>query len=642
MPTSYGLLSTLFICVVISSEVQANRNWTSTRIKRQAVGCGFQCKSDGVCIDSVQECNGKVDCADGSDETDHCKGTWCPKYLYRCNYGACISKVSVCDGKQDCKDNSDETGPNCRAAPKNETCGNDQFHCTSGECIDPIFQCNGKADCRDKSDETEDCKDIWCPHFVYRCDYGACVNGDAECNGNVDCLDGSDESVSKCGKTPAPPVKITTTEGPPTPRPTPPPTPAPIPKPVTDVAIGGSCVLPDYPDNGRWQLLQGKKYPGQSVEPGTVIVAKCDSGYTLESDSSYSICVGGGVWNLAFNCKLQCPAYTSTNTTFITCTLNNEYRDCARAVDGTYMEINCAPFFENLSSGKYRYCKDGTWDNAKPQCSPACGMKRVRTAALSVGGVPVEKGDYPWQVAIFKKIGDEFSPICGGSMLNTKIILTAAHCMVDENKDGTISITPGNFEVAVGKFYRQYRHPEDKDAQYSPVKEILPSGDYRGSFGSYTSDIALLVVKIEFKPSKMVQPVCRDNSNIIHLTAGQLGVVTGWGYTKHGGEASNELRELVVPFEEDSICRSKLPLEYVHRYYSNDKLCAGFHNNSKSVCEGDSGGGLVFEQNQRYYIRGIVSISPRQDGSCDIQQYTLYTNVNKFNSFIDKTIVKYS
>jgi secreted trypsin-like serine protease len=58
-----------------------------------------------------------------------------------------------------------------------------------------------------------------------------------------------------------------------------------------------------------------------------------------------------------------------------------------------------------------------------------------------------------------------------------------------------------------------------------------------------------------------------------------------------------------------------------------------------SVCSGDSGGGLVFKFDGRYYVTGIVSLSPQAStGGCDTQQYGLYTKVGTYISdFIIKT-----
>ena len=53
----------------------------------------------------------------------------------------------------------------------------------------------------------------------------------------------------------------------------------------------------------------------------------------------------------------------------------------------------------------------------------------------------------------------------------------------------------------------------------------------------------------------------------------------------------------------------------------------------RSVCKGDSGGGLVTLHENRYHLIGIVSISPRgttEHGGCDSQHYSLYTKVSEY------------
>ncbi|KAJ8898566.1 hypothetical protein PR048_003926 [Dryococelus australis] len=60
-------------------------------------------------------------------------------------------------------------------------------------------------------------------------------------------------------------------------------------------------------------------------------------------------------------------------------------------------------------------------------------------------------------------------------------------------------------------------------------------------------------------------------------------------------------------------------------------VCAG-----TSVCPGDSGSGLVFEQSKLWYLRGVVSVgvSPEQGTKCYTDQYTAFTTVSKFLPFI--------
>ena len=52
------------------------------------------------------------------------------------------------------------------------------------------------------------------------------------------------------------------------------------------------------------------------------------------------------------------------------------------------------------------------------------------TAAPIVGGQDADVNEYPWQIRL-EYDGDFY---CGGSIINNKTVLTAAHCVVDDPK----------------------------------------------------------------------------------------------------------------------------------------------------------------------------------------------------------------
>ena len=61
---------------------------------------------------------------------------------------------------------------------------------------------------------------------------------------------------------------------------------------------------------------------------------------------------------------------------------------------------------------------------------------------MVVGGVPAKPGQVPWQVLIENMATRE---ICGGSVINLRFILTAAHCIDD----------------FMNKTSRKYRYPKN-------------------------------------------------------------------------------------------------------------------------------------------------------------------------------------
>merc|ERR1712142_1416386 len=79
--------------------------------------------------------------------------------------------------------------------------------------------------------------------------------------------------------------------------------------------------------------------------------------------------------------------------------------------------------------------------SASALCSlyPGCGITRAGKRNRIVGGSEAEKNEYPWQVGLVEN--DLKAPFCGGVILTTKTILTAAHCTWElENDDFKVVI----------------------------------------------------------------------------------------------------------------------------------------------------------------------------------------------------------
>ncbi|XP_018580229.1 modular serine protease [Anoplophora glabripennis] len=617
-----------FFGITVGFSAVRNESIQLIRTPRQAGKCeGFKCTTTGECLPDDKRCDGKVDCKDGSDEFNDCKeDVQCPGYVFTCDYGACVDADKKCDGKKDCRDNSDEA--NCVLSNNVEkvssNCKSDQFECKSGQCISQDAKCNGKPDCEDRSDETkETCLNMQCPGFTFKCDYGACVDGFAKCNNVKDCVDNSDEE--NCDETPVVPTPIPTT----------------IPD-IPSTGTGG-CVLPEHPDFGQWSLLASNivKNPSETVASSTALQFGCNDGYKLSSESSYIICVGNQ-WNAPPpTCLKKCRALYTTKFTTIRCfdTRRIEIK-CDEATDGTSATFQCAPYYEPSDRNPVkRFCYGGTWNYPEPVCQPVCGEKKVSAQPLIVNGQTVEKGDYPWVTAVFQKVGGSYINSCGGSMLTQKIILTAAHCVTNQKAQ---KLPNEEILVGVGKYYNKYKDPRDTQAQYSKVDKIEIPDKYRGDSQRYALDIAILVTKEVLLLSKVVQPVCYQNLRNLHLDPTLHGVITGWGYTIASGEPSDELKEIDVPYKPDSECYKELPPDWSDKYFTDDKMCAGHYNKSIAVCRGDSGGGLVFQHDKRYFVHGVVSIGRSTMDACDVQVSSLYTKVSSHYEWMEQKIAENS
>ncbi|CAG9864178.1 unnamed protein product [Phyllotreta striolata] len=397
------------------------------------------------------------------------------------------------------------------------------------------------------------------------------------------------------------------------------------------------CTLPQHPINGRWIIINGEGKPGDDIEVNTILKVECREGYRLISPSPFVLCDTSWNPNHFPKCERKCPSFYSTATTTLKCIDKEGYKiGCDQAVDGTYLTFDCIAYYEVPPGNKRSlFCRDGTWDFPKPVCQPVCGKKvNNDTLTLSYGGKPVKDLEYPWVVALYHKKAGEFQNVCGATLVSRRVIITAAHCVTDEF---TNALPKEEFEVAAGKYYNSYGDPRDVWAQYRKLAKLIVKEGYRGSSQIYAADLAILVTHKLFRLGPVVQPICINNVQSIHLHHKQMGEVAGWGLTE-SNESADRLRVIKIPFKERNVCSLELPEEWEKKYNFLDKICAGYYRQNISVCKGDSGSGLVFlnSEDNRYYVHGIVSIAPSlMDSNCNYETNALYTSIAYYYNFID-------
>merc|ERR1712088_960969 len=80
-----------------------------------------------------------------------------------------------------------------------------------------------------------------------------------------------------------------------------------------------------------------------------------------------------------------------------------------------------------------------------------CGVKGGAANGRIVGGQETEEHEYPWQVGLVSRNGR--TPWCGGTLISSTHVLTAAHCTVGE-KPKRLRVLLGEHNVADGEFNR--------------------------------------------------------------------------------------------------------------------------------------------------------------------------------------------
>nr|XP_029716067.1 polyserase-2-like [Aedes albopictus] len=256
-----------------------------------------------------------------------------------------------------------------------------------------------------------------------------------------------------------------------------------------------------------------------------------------------------------------------------------------------------------------------------------CGQRKADTVNLIVDGKPTTIQNWPWHTAIHHREGTG-APVykCGGSILNEDTILTAGHCV----RLSSGVIPPENLIVQVG---RQRLHVADDRAQEHAVDHIMVHKKFR--LGALQHDIALIKLATHIKFTSFIQPVCLWNRGEDRLLIrNKDGTVVGFGATRTAGY-SETLNKAELKVVDNQVCidsnRGVFGLAL-----TGDMFCAG-SNDGVNACNGDSGGGMFFELDGRWYVRGIVAFSPSlasDQSRCDPYQYVVYMDVARYISWI--------
>jgi len=239
------------------------------------------------------------------------------------------------------------------------------------------------------------------------------------------------------------------------------------------------------------------------------------------------------------------------------------------------------------------------FDNVQPN-EEVCGKIKVSTGRVH-GGEEVQRHSIPWQVAIFdhKNYGRRRSA-CGGTLISSSHVLTAAHCM-EAPKDCSA------YSVGIGM------HKDDAlDGTRVAISHISNHPSYNGWFcsGAPDFDFSILHLASPVDFNKKVLPACLPDESLGgEFLAGKDVTVSGWGAPYPG-----VLHKATYPAVTNEECKKYNDKEDCSPITTNT-LCAGNpHNRTASHGRGDSGGPLTYNNNGRETVVGVVSWSDKCDG----------------------------
>ncbi|XP_013921690.1 PREDICTED: serine protease 27-like isoform X1 [Thamnophis sirtalis] len=223
----------------------------------------------------------------------------------------------------------------------------------------------------------------------------------------------------------------------------------------------------------------------------------------------------------------------------------------------------------------------------------ACG--RFIPSSRIVGGSVAEVGSWPWQASV--QILE--SHHCGGTLIASRWVLSAAHCFASLSDPSLFAILLGSYNLS---------NP-GLESVLVKVKQIIIHSNYTELIKG--QDIALIELETPVNFTQHIQPACLPGSSIVFPP--RLGCwVAGWGNIGPQVPLPEPelLQEVLLPLIDRATCET-LYSDYkkpgIVEVIKDDMICAGYMEGGKDACQGDSGGPLLCPWNGDWVLAGVVS-----------------------------------
>nr|XP_022909844.1 transmembrane protease serine 9-like [Onthophagus taurus] len=316
----------------------------------------------------------------------------------------------------------------------------------------------------------------------------------------------------------------------------------------------------------------------------------------------YEQLIGVASFSVSLGCEVDWPSGYQRVTSHLDWIEDNS--DVVIGISSTTTTTTSTPYSYNKASS------DVDWSNVKrhnlmPRM-PANFWDLPKNRI--VGGQEAVPNSIKYQAALRVTVGTE-NYFCGASLISTRYLLTAAHCV-----DGASEI-----QVTLGA--HKINEAEDTQVKITTDAYTMHSG---WDATQIINDIAVIDLKQEIELTENIQPVNLPTyADVANEFTDSVARVSGWGLDSDSSDSiSPVLREVYATVISNLVCN----ISYLGQIH-NSNICTGGSGGVGS-CSGDSGGPLVHNDK----LIGIVSFGLAI--GCEVGWPSAFTRVTTYLDWI--------
>lgn len=263
--------------------------------------------------------------------------------------------------------------------------------------------------------------------------------------------------------------------------------------------------------------------------------------------------------------------------------------------------------WSKLSENSEVYHKLGEHYNLNTVAKPMFGGRIV-------GGKMAEITDHSYHVLLIFTDAKGNESYCGGAIIHTNWVLSAAHCTFNQH---LITVVAGISDVKKMQDAWIFRNIS--------TMNFVTHKDFNGK--TFAHDISLIRLEIPFPLSKKISVIslpspAMDSQSMV----GKKMILSGFGrFQDDNPFLSTYLKSDTFIIADLSVCKKV----FYQNSVSDSQLCVKAEKTS-SPCMGDSGGGLILNENKPILV-GIVSFGATV---CQAGFPVVFTKVSSYLTWI--------